>query len=729
MITDFHGNEPATLHTPVGSPHMKAKGNYSASHSSLMRFRFLTARFYLAVVTLFAASSLSAATGSFQILVFSKTAAFRHTSIADGITAIKDLGTLNNFGVVTTEDSAVFTDAGLAPFKAVVFLSTTGDILDANQQAAFERYIRNGGGYVGVHSASDTEYSWPWYGGLVGAYFANHPAIQNATAIVEDTNDVSTAHLPVTWVRNDEWYNFQTNPRANVHVLCRLDETTYSGGSMGDHPIAWYHEYDGGRAWYTAGGHTSTSYYEPLFRLHLLGGIRYATGENIVPPPGATILFDGSTTSAWANVSGGPISWTVTEGALQIRPTAGDIHTISNYGDFRLHLEFRIPPSPPNTAEQSLGNSGIYLQGRYEIQILDTYGRALSGANDGAAIYGQKDADSNAAIPVEKWETYDIFFRAPRWAGTTKVQNAIVTVYWNNVLVQDNVEVTTSTLAGAAETPARGPILLQEYGTLVRFRNMWVLPMDGPPASPVTLISTGAIWKYLDNGSNPAINWKQPDFNDATWASGPAMLGYGDANGTLPRTTNSFGSDANNKYITTYYRRAFVLSNTWGLINLTARLQRDDGAVGYLNGAEVFRSNMPNGLITYTTLASAAVGNADEIRFYSIPIDPASLRKGTNLLAVEIHQNAANSSDIAFNLGLQAERLQLPRLAMTRTPDGVQLSWPSYAEGLNLYSANNLAVPVTWGPANAAPSITNGLRTVTMPVDPNGTRFYRLEAP
>src|SRR5262245_474724 len=144
---------------------------------------------------LFTASSLTAATESFQILVFSETAAFRHASIPDGIAAIKDLGALNNFAVVTTEDASVFTDAGLATFNAVVFLCTTGDILDANQQAAFERYIRAGGGFVGVHSATDTEYSWPWYGGLVGAYFANHPAIQNATVVVEDTNDVSTAHL------------------------------------------------------------------------------------------------------------------------------------------------------------------------------------------------------------------------------------------------------------------------------------------------------------------------------------------------------------------------------------------------------------------------------------------------------------------------------------------------------------------------------------------------------
>jgi type 1 glutamine amidotransferase len=687
-------------------------------------------RYWTTLLALFIASCVSAtATGSFQILVFSKTAAFRHTSIPDGIAAIKALGALNNFDVVATEDSTVFTDAGLAPFKAVVFLSTTGDILDANQQAAFERYIQNGRGFVGVHSATDTEYAWPWYGSLVGAYFSNHPAIQNATVVVEDTNDISTAHLPSAWIRNDEWYNFQTNPRANVHVLCRLDESTYSGGAMGDHPISWYHQYDGGRAWYTALGHTSASYYEPLFRLHLLGGIRYAAAANIVPPSGATILFDGTNTSSWVNSSGNPIAWTLTNGTLQVNPGSGDIHTVSNYGDFQLHVEFRIPPSPPGTAEQSLGNSGIYIQGRYEIQILDSYGRTLAGANDGGAIYAQKDADANAAVPVEKWETYDIFYRAPRWLGGTKAQNASVTLYWNDILVQDNAEVPGPTPAGAAETPARGPVLLQDLSKLVRFRNIWILPIEGPPASPITLLSTGAVWKYLDNGSNQGTAWTQVNFNDGTWASGPAMLGYGDADGRLPRTTNSYGSDPNNKYITTYYRRLFMVSNTWGLTHLTARLQRDDGAVGYLNGTEIFRSNMPTGAVSYTTFASAAVNNSNETRFYLLAVNPAALRTGTNLLAVEIHQSSTNSSDIAFDFALQAERLQAPRLEIALRSDEVQLSWPAYAEGLNLSFATNFIPPVTWSPVLKSSSLTNGLRSVILPVVPDRPRFYRLESP
>jgi type 1 glutamine amidotransferase len=217
----------------------------------------------------------------YRVLAFSRTTGFRHDSIPDAIAAIQALASQNGFDVDATEDPGVFTDDNLAQYGAVIFLLTSGHILETAQQTAFERYIASGTGFVGIHSASDTEYDWGWYGGLVGAYFDSHPAIQQATVRREDNAHPSTAVLPDLWVRTDEWYNFRTNPRANaaVHVLASLDESTYSGGSMGDHPIAWYHAYSGGRAWYTAGGHTSESYSEPLFLSHLLGGIEYATGS------------------------------------------------------------------------------------------------------------------------------------------------------------------------------------------------------------------------------------------------------------------------------------------------------------------------------------------------------------------------------------------------------------------------------------------------------------------
>ncbi|MFN2385701.1 MAG: ThuA domain-containing protein [Thermoanaerobaculia bacterium] len=214
-----------------------------------------------------------------RVLVFSKTAGFRHSSIPEGIAAISRLGRSHRFGVDSTEDSAVFEDSRLAAYDAIVFLHTTGDVLDPAQEAAFERYIRAGGGFAGVHSAADTEYDWAWYGGLVGAYFASHPPIQPGAVLVTDRRHASTRLLPDRWVRTDEWYDFRANPRGRVHVLLRVDESSYSGGAMGaDHPIAWAQFYDGGRSWYTALGHTEESFAEPLFLHHLLGGIRFAAG-------------------------------------------------------------------------------------------------------------------------------------------------------------------------------------------------------------------------------------------------------------------------------------------------------------------------------------------------------------------------------------------------------------------------------------------------------------------
>ncbi|GAA2588768.1 hypothetical protein GCM10010399_18480 [Dactylosporangium fulvum] len=235
--------------------------------------------FCLAFVT--AALGLTAvpahAAPDFSVLVFSKTAGFRHDSIPTGITAIQQLGAANNFSVEATEDATQFNAANLARFKAVIWLSTTGDVLNATQQTAFENYIRAGGGYVGVHAAADTEYDWAWYGGLVGAYFSSHPAIQTATVRVADATHPATAGLPAAWSRTDEWYNYRVNPRSQVHVLTTLDESTYSGGTMGaDHPNTWCRAYDGGRSFYTGLGHTQSSYSEAGIRSLLLGGIRYA---------------------------------------------------------------------------------------------------------------------------------------------------------------------------------------------------------------------------------------------------------------------------------------------------------------------------------------------------------------------------------------------------------------------------------------------------------------------
>lgn len=215
-----------------------------------------------------------------RVLIFSKTAGFRHESIPDGIRCIREIAK-GHFEVDATEDPGTFTRENLARYGAVVWLSTTGDVLNESQQQAFEEFIRSGRGYAGIHAASDTEYEWPWYGRLVGAYFNTHPPVQEASNDVEIRDHASTRVLPARWPRTDEWYGFRSNPRSldGMRVLVTLDETTYQPGAsaMGkDHPIAWCHEFEGGRAWYTGGGHTSESFTEPLFRAHLLGGILWS---------------------------------------------------------------------------------------------------------------------------------------------------------------------------------------------------------------------------------------------------------------------------------------------------------------------------------------------------------------------------------------------------------------------------------------------------------------------
>lgn len=209
------------------------------------------------------------------VLVFTKTAGFRHQSIEKGVQTFRELGRKNGFIALQTESGEDFTPQNLKNYKLIVFLNTTMDVLNDAQQKAFESYIKNGGSYLGVHAASDTEYDWPWYGKLVGGYFVSHPEQQTAKIDVLDKTHPSTAHLQDVWMHYDEWYNFKDlNP--DVHVLLKLDESSYKGGINGDnHPIAWYHEYDGGRVFYTGLGHTEASYDEPEFRQHLLGAIEW----------------------------------------------------------------------------------------------------------------------------------------------------------------------------------------------------------------------------------------------------------------------------------------------------------------------------------------------------------------------------------------------------------------------------------------------------------------------
>ena len=219
-----------------------------------------------------------------SILIFSKTLEYRHDSIEPAIAAIEGLGLKNNFNVFHSEDASIFNSRRLRYFNAIVFLNTSGDVLDSLQEEYFKKYIQGGGGWVGVHCATDTETDWVWYGQLAGAYFNGHPDIQKANLIIVDKSHSSTKNIPDVWSHIDEWYNFNyTNP--DINILINLDENSYEGGTNGpNHPISWFHSFDGGREFYTALGHTVEAYSDKYFLSHLVGGIQWAAGDGINKP-------------------------------------------------------------------------------------------------------------------------------------------------------------------------------------------------------------------------------------------------------------------------------------------------------------------------------------------------------------------------------------------------------------------------------------------------------------
>ncbi|XUZ28513.1 ThuA domain-containing protein [Streptomyces sp. RMIT01] len=398
-----------------------------------------------------------------RVLVFSKTAGFRHDSIPAGIEALKEIGEDADITVDSTESAAQFTTSNLARYDAVAFLSTTGDVLNAEQQKAFENYVANGGGYVGIHAAADTEYDWEFYGGLVGAYFDSHPQIQPATVRVEDHDHPATAHLDEEWERTDEWYNYRTNPRDKAKVLATLDETTYTGGNMkGDHPISWCQTYQGGRSFYTGLGHTKESYAEPAFRSHVLGGLRYATGQvkaDCKPDTDYRPIFNGKTLQGWKQA--GPGRFSVSDGALHSEGGMGLLtYQAKELTSYSLKLDWKVAGDD---------NSGVFVgypesddpwsavDNGYEIQIdaTDAADRTTG------AVYTFKSANIKARDrvlrPPGQWNSYEI-----------KVQGERLRVFLNGVKIND------FTNTDPARSLKDGYIGLQNHGAddQVSFRNI-----------------------------------------------------------------------------------------------------------------------------------------------------------------------------------------------------------------------------------------------------------------
>jgi type 1 glutamine amidotransferase len=430
------------------------------------------ALFATALVTAVAGvASTACATGAaddpYTVLVFSKTAGFRHDSIPAGVKAVEALGAADGFAVHATEDAAAFTATNLAGYDAVVFLNTTGDVLDAGQQAAFESYIGAGNGYVGVHAAADTEYDWPFYGDLVGAYFQRHPAVQPARVVVEDRAHAATAHLGPDWTRTDEWYDFRTNPRESVHVLASLDESSYTGGGMGDHPITWCRHAGAGRSFYTGFGHTVESYADDAVRAVLLGGIRWAAGRTNAdcrPESGYTPLYNGSTTG-WSQA--GPGGFTNAGATLTSFGGLGLLwYSARQFGSYSLKADWRLAGDD---------NSGVFIgfpasgdpwsavNNGYEIQLdaTDAPDRTTG------AVYGFQGPDvaarDGALNPPGEWNTFELLVTGER-----------VRVFLNGVQVND------FTNTDPVRSLASGHLGIQNHGDgdEVSFRHIRIKELD-----------------------------------------------------------------------------------------------------------------------------------------------------------------------------------------------------------------------------------------------------------
>ena len=346
-------------------------------------------------------------TESLRALLFSKTAGYRHASIPDAVNALQAVGITRQWEVAATEDATLFNDATLAGFNVVVWLLTSGDVLDDTQQLAFETFIQNGGGFVGVHSAADTEYDWPWYGELVGAYFNGHPAVQQATVRVERAGHRSTRMLEALWPREDEWYSFDLNPRANVMVLASLDESTYAvaGFAMGDHPICWYHGHDGGRAFYEAGGHTSASWSDGAFVEHVAEGIEWARGSADV----ASVLseLDGVEPNGEWSIHG-PGSF-----AYQVAP---DGLTMVDETGLNQHIVRRgvsVDPTRP-----------------YAIEVLFTIPAPLGALPNSFALNFNVDGPDDDLTPVSAW-AINVDLRTP--AGSVMKHMGFVDGVFNSL--------------------------------------------------------------------------------------------------------------------------------------------------------------------------------------------------------------------------------------------------------------------------------------------------------
>jgi type 1 glutamine amidotransferase len=386
--------------------------------------------------------------------------------------------------VTCTQDGSMLTAATLKQYGTVVFY-TTGELLAPPGAArALLDWVKNGGGFVGIHCATDTWYSVTDYGEMLGAVFESHPWNQAVAVKLERKNAVSVETAPSVFEIEDEIYQFRGFRPEPVSVLMTLAAAPgfLAAESQPDYryPLAWCREYGNGRVFYLALGHRETAWKNGDFHWQLLNGIVWVSPQraawSMPPPTGAHVLLGERQPHAFAHRDGAPCRWTTSDHEITVKPGTGDIISTDKFPDFRMHLEFRVPNHRPEVKGQARGNSGVYLQDRYEIQILDSFWLEPK-ADDCGAIYGKKAPLTNACRKPWEWQSYDVGFKAARFdAAGKKIANARASIWQNGLKIHDDVEIDGPTGGGMAETPEPGPLRLQDHGNLVAFRNIWVVP-------------------------------------------------------------------------------------------------------------------------------------------------------------------------------------------------------------------------------------------------------------
>lgn len=451
----------------------------------------------LAVLLLCVASSRGQDDARPRVLMLTHSAGYRHGVVTRPVPDAPShaeraflAAADGRYDVVATQSVRPLTRAGLAEFDAVVFC-TTGELPVAEEERdAVVDWVVAGGAFVGAHCASDTWYEHPTFLDMVGGAFDGHPWHHEVDLRVEDRDHAATRHLDKRWTLTDEIYQFRDFQRHPTEVLLTLEDgkADLAKGKRadGDYAVAWCRPYGQGRVFYTALGHRPEVWDSPAFRQHLLGGLHWALhgpDRPTPPPPGARRLFDGTSAGpeTWQRRpghAGREALWRAEGDVLHVVPGTGDHLSRSEFGDQLLHVEF-MTPDMPHERGQGKGNSGVYVQARYEVQVLDSFGVA-SGDGDCAAIYGVAPPARNACRRPERWQSYDIRFRAPRFdASGAKTEDARMSVWHNGVPVHVDVAVPAPTPAAAfGDEQPRGPLMLQDHGNPVRYRNIWVLPLD-----------------------------------------------------------------------------------------------------------------------------------------------------------------------------------------------------------------------------------------------------------